>query len=129
MSLLVRHAVFDEIKVLHPLVGGAVGHVAPAAGGPQLGFRGGNGDVEGQLAVEAQVLVDVRGGGLAGLDGLDDRRGTGGAVAAGVDAVRAGHGAGGVRLQGAGPGGGDARLREVAELDGLADGDDHHVRR
>ena len=79
--------------------------------------------------VEAQVLVDVGGGGLSGGDGPDDGGGAGDAVAAGEDAHHVGELGAGVRQQRAAPLNLNAGLLQPAGLNALADGHDNGVRR
>ena len=76
--------------------------------------------------VEAEVVVDVCRCHLAGVDGADDGGGAGLAVAAREQAVEAGHGAVGGRLD-LPPLAGDAHRLEGRGVDVLANGHEHAV--
>lgn len=93
LRLFLSKAELDQIPTLGALGSGALLELAAATGALALELHGRKLDVEFDLVVVTQRAVDIGRSDLAGVDGADDRRRTGLAVAAAVQAVETGNGA------------------------------------
>ena len=114
---------FDVFKVVLPLGGFPLGGIDAAMGRGVVQPRCGNVHLHRDIVVEAQMLVDIGGGHLAGRDGADGAGRAGDAVSSGEHIIHIAHLAGAGGHKGA-PLDGHAGLLEPGDLDALTDG--HH---